>query len=101
MTGKVDLKKTHESYQARRGEFRLLQVPPMQYLMLDGSGDPNSSAQFSTALETLYPVAYTLKFASKNHLGRDYVVPPLESGGTKGRRRAGTGLAQCAGRADL
>ncbi|WP_345476957.1 GyrI-like domain-containing protein [Nesterenkonia rhizosphaerae] len=78
MTGKVDLKKTHESYQARPGEFRLLQVPPMQYLMLDGSGDPNSSAQFSTALETLYPVAYTLKFASKNHLGRDYVVPPLE-----------------------
>lgn len=48
----------------------------MQYLMLDGSGDPNSSAQFSTALETLYPVAYTLKFASKNHLGRDYAVPP-------------------------
>ncbi|MFI7550105.1 hypothetical protein ACIBQ2_10170 [Micromonospora sediminimaris] len=31
-----------------------------------------------TAVEALYPVAYKLKFASKRHLGRDYVVPPLE-----------------------
>jgi len=33
---------------------------------------------FTDAVETLYPVAYTLKFASKRDLGRDYVVPPLE-----------------------
>src|SRR5690625_7826835 len=45
--------------------------------MIDGHGDPNT-ATFTTAVESLYPVAYTLKFASKNELGRDYVVPPLE-----------------------
>lgn len=76
MTDKVDFK-SHDAYRATRGTFRVLDVPPMQYLMLDGHGDPNSP-QFADALETLYPVAYTLKFASKRELGRDYVVPPLE-----------------------
>lgn len=77
MTDKVDLKKSLDSYQARRGQFRVLDVPDLQYLMLDGHGDPNTAA-FTTAVESLYPVAYTLKFASKGELGRDYVVPPLE-----------------------
>lgn len=77
MTDKIDLKKSLDSYQARRGQFRVLDVPELQYLMIDGHGDPNTAA-FTTAVESLYPVAYTLKFASKNQLGRDYVVPPLE-----------------------
>ena len=34
--------------------------------------------QYRGAIESLYPVAYKLKFASKRDLGRDYVVPPLE-----------------------
>lgn len=77
MTDKVDLKKSLDSYQARRGQFRVLDVPDLHYLMIDGHGDPNTAA-FTTAVESLYPVAYTLKFASKNQLGQDYVVPPLE-----------------------
>lgn len=78
MSDKVDFKKSLDSYQARRGEFRVVDVPSMRYLMVDGAGDPNSSSEFTTAIETLYPVAYKLKFASKNEFGRDYVVPPLE-----------------------
>lgn len=78
MTGKVDLKKTLDSYQAKRGEFRVVDVTEMRYLMIDGHGDPNTSPVFAAALEALYPVAYKLKFASKRELGRDYVVPPLE-----------------------
>lgn len=77
MTDKVDVK-SFDSYQARRGQFRVLDVPDRQYLMVDGHGDPNSSPDFARAVEALYPVAYTLKFASKRELGRDYVVPPLE-----------------------
>ncbi len=77
MAQKVDLKKELDSYGARRGEFRVLDLPRRRYLMIDGHGDPNG-ATFTTAVESLYPVAYTLKFASKNELGRDYVVPPLE-----------------------
>ena len=50
----------------------------MQYLMVDGHGDPNSSSEFADALLALYPVAYKLKFASKQDLDRDYIVMPLE-----------------------
>jgi hypothetical protein len=77
-TARTDLRKTLDSYRARPGEIRLLEVPPLRYLMVDGHGDPNTSAQYAQALEVLYPLAYTLKFASKEDLGRDYVVPPLE-----------------------
>ncbi|WP_068159445.1 GyrI-like domain-containing protein [Rhodococcus phenolicus] len=76
--GKVDFKKTLDTYRAARGEFRVVDVPDMQYLMIDGHGDPNTSPEFTAAVEALYPVAYKLKFASKRDLGRDYVVPPLE-----------------------
>jgi hypothetical protein len=77
MAEKVDLAKTLDSYRARRGEFRVVDVPAMRYLAIDGSGDPNTSPRYREALETLYPVAYAAKFASKA-AGRDYVVPPLE-----------------------
>lgn len=78
MAEKIDFKKSLDSYQARKGTFRLIDVPEQHYLMVDGHGDPNASPAFAEAIETLYPVAYGLKFASKNDLGRDYVVPPLE-----------------------
>jgi hypothetical protein len=78
VSDKVDFKKTLDSYRARRGEFRILEVPAMRYLMIDGTGDPNDSPDFAAAIETLYPVAYKLKFASSRGLARDYVVPPLE-----------------------
>lgn len=78
MADKVDFKKTLDGYRAKRGKFRILNVPETRYLMIDGMGDPNASAEYAAALAALYPVAYTLKFVSKRELGRDYVVPPLE-----------------------
>lgn len=78
MNEKIDFKKALDSYQAARGKFRVVDVPTLQYLMIDGSGDPNTSPAYTDALEALYPLAYKLKFASKRELGRDYVVPPLE-----------------------
>ncbi|MFE0748264.1 GyrI-like domain-containing protein [Gordonia sp. NPDC058843] len=78
MPEKIDFKKTLDAYRARRGAIRVLDVPTMRYLMIDGAGDPNTSPQFAATIETLYPVAYKLKFASSRELGRDYVVPPLE-----------------------
>ncbi len=78
MPDKVDLKRTLDSYQARVGEMRIVEVPDHQYLAVDGHGDPNTVPQYTEALEALYPVAYALKMASKRELGRDYVVPPLE-----------------------
>jgi hypothetical protein len=75
---KTDFKKTLDSYQAKQGVFRIVTVPRLQYLMVDGQGDPNTAQEFSEAIKALYPVAYKLKFASKIALGKDYVVPPLE-----------------------
>ena len=75
---KVDFKKALDGYQAKRGEFRIVEMPEMRYLMVDGQGDPNTSPEYTAALQALYPVAYTLKFASVRELGWDYVVPPLE-----------------------
>lgn len=75
---KTDFRKTWLGYQGRVGEFERLWLPPTRYLMIDGHGDPNTSPDFRTALGALYPAGYTLKFASRNQLGLDYVAPPLE-----------------------
>lgn len=75
---KVDLKKTLDDYKAQNHKFRIIEMPKRQYLMIDGHGDPNSSPEFQEAIKALYPVAYKLKFASKQQLGKDYVVMPLE-----------------------
>lgn len=75
-SGKVDLKQL-DCYRATRGRFRVLDVPDLRHLAIRGHGDPNGPA-FATALASLYPVAYGVKFASKQQLGRDYVVMPLE-----------------------
>lgn len=76
---KLDVKKSAPGYKARVGRFDLIEVAPQRFFMIDGHGDPNTSAAYADALATLYPVAYKLKFFSKNDLGRDYVVPPLEA----------------------
>lgn len=75
---KVDLKRTIPSYTASRGAFEVVEVPPLRYLMVDGHGDPNASAQYTDAVAALFGTAYRLKFLSKIELGRDYVVMPLE-----------------------
>jgi hypothetical protein len=76
---KVDFKKQlRHLYQPSAKEFALVEVPPMQFLMVDGHGDPNTAQEYKDAIEALYAVAYRIKFASKKELGRDYVVPPLE-----------------------
>lgn len=74
----IDPKKTLDAYRAKRGEFRVIDVPPMQYLMIDGAGDPNSSPAYAEAVSALFPLAYTLKFASRRDFGIDTVVMPLE-----------------------
>lgn len=75
---KVDFKKSIASYKAKHGNFSMVDVPAMRYLMIDGDKGP-ASVEFVFAIEALYPVAYKLKFMSKLSLEQDYVVPPLEA----------------------
>jgi hypothetical protein len=79
MTEKIDFKKTLKYlYRPGKKEWEIVEVPEMQFLMVDGHGDPNTAEEYQQALEALYAVAYKLKFASKKQLGKDYTVPPLE-----------------------
>lgn len=76
---KVDFKKTLKHlYQPSAKKFEVVDVPPMQFLMIDGHGDPNTAQEYKNAVEALYAVSYQLKFMSKKELSKDYVVPPLE-----------------------
>ena len=76
---KLDFKKELKHlYQPLSKEFQVVDVPPMNFLLIDGHGDPNTAQAYQDAVEALYGVAYKLKFTSKNEEGRDYVVPPLE-----------------------
>jgi hypothetical protein len=77
VTTKTDFTRDLDCYRAKRDTPRVVHVPDLQYLALDGHGDPNTAA-FADATAALYPVAYALKFASKRRLDRDYVVMPLE-----------------------
>lgn len=57
----------------------ILAVPPANFLMVDGSGDPNTSTEYREAIEALYAVSYGLKFKIKRaDPGKDYQVRPLE-----------------------
>jgi hypothetical protein len=58
----------------------MVDVPEMGFLMVDGHGDPNTADSYREAIEALYGVAYTIKFAVKRMpSGVDFAVMPLES----------------------
>jgi hypothetical protein len=77
---KIDLKKELKHlYQPSAKEVVQVEVPTMNYLMVDGKGDPNTSQAYSDAVEALFMVSYTVKFiVKKGTLAIDYGVMPLE-----------------------
>jgi hypothetical protein len=76
---KLDLKKELGAmYRQPAGKISVVEVPPQQYLMVDGHGDPNSSVLFQDAIEALFSLSYTLKFMLKKQSREDYTVMPLE-----------------------
>ena len=76
---KIDYKKELKYlYKPSPKKVEEVNVPDMNFLMIDGSGGPNSK-EFADAIATLYPVSYTLKFVVKRgDLEIDYGVMPLE-----------------------
>lgn len=77
---KVDLKKELKHlYQPSVKEVVQIDVPTMNYLMVDGEGDPNTSQAYSDAVEALFMVSYAAKFMVKKGASAvDYGVMPLE-----------------------
>jgi hypothetical protein len=78
MSTKVDFKKTHkELYNPSKKGFYFIDVPSLNFLMVDGQGDPNTALEYQLAIDALYTLSYGLKFALKSK-GYDHIVPPLE-----------------------
>lgn len=77
---KVNLKKELKHlYQPSAKEVVQIDVPTMNYLMVDGEGDPNTSQAYSDAVEALFMVSYAVKFMVKKGTSAiDYGVMPLE-----------------------
>jgi len=77
---KIDLKKELKLlYQPSPKEVVLVDVPTMNYLMVDGQGDPNKSQSYADAVEALFTVSYAVKFmVKKGEMAIDYAVMPLE-----------------------
>ena len=75
---KTDFKKTLKHLYKPPRRFVTVDVPEMQFVMVDGHGDPNTTQHYKDAVESLYAVAYKIKFMSKKGLEKDYTVPPLE-----------------------
>lgn len=76
---KIDFKREFkELYYPSTKEVSIVDVPRMNFLMIDGQGDPNTSQEYQDAIEALFPVSFRVKFISKKEKSKDYVVMPLE-----------------------
>lgn len=77
---KTDYKKElKQLYNSSSKQVTIVDVPKMNFLMIDGEGDPNNSQAFHEAIEALFTASYTLKFMIKKDKGGiDYGVMPLE-----------------------
>ena len=79
MSSKIDFKKSLPNiYAPKNTEWQEIDIPPLQYIMINGAGNPNTSPHYKAAVEALYSTSYAAKFISKREFDRDYVVPPLE-----------------------
>jgi hypothetical protein len=73
-----DWKKEYKELYFPKAEIASVQMPKMNYLMIDGAGNPNDNPQFQVAVEALYSLSYTIRFNIKNAGGPVYSVMPLE-----------------------
>jgi hypothetical protein len=80
MAEKLDLlNKMGKLYRPPVREPVLVDVPDMAFLMVEGTGNPNTSEEYAQAVEALYAVSYTVKFSLKKGAeGIDFKVMPLE-----------------------
>lgn len=77
---KIDIRKTMPAlYAPSPSGCRLVDVPALDFLMIDGEGDPNNSADYRAAVEALFSVSYAAKFiVKKGPQAVDFGVMPLE-----------------------
>lgn len=74
-----DIKKAFPAlYSPKAGDFRVVDVPQLSFLMIDGHGDPNDSPAYTEAVQALFSLSYGVRAIAKIDLGRIHTVGPLE-----------------------
>ncbi len=78
-----DYKKDYKEFYAPPKKPTIVDVPPMNYIAVRGSGDPNTEdGEYKQSIGLLYAIAFTIKMSKKGDRRIegyfDYVVPPLE-----------------------
>lgn len=59
---KIDFKKEEKKFYAPKRKPERIFVPEMNFLMVDGKGDPDGEA-YQKAVQSLYAIAYTIKMS--------------------------------------
>lgn len=81
MPDKLDFKKEYKDLYFPKAEPMLITVPPIPFLMVNGTGDPQGES-YQSAMQILYSLTFTVKMSKmsgKTPAGYvDYVLPPLE-----------------------
>lgn len=83
---KIDYKKQYKDLYAPKMVPSLIEVPEMNFIMVDGCGNPNEEdGEYQQAVGILYALSWTIKMGRKSGTVKsgntdmvDYVVPPLE-----------------------
>lgn len=78
MTADNDLRHEHPRLYRAPDEPVRLTVPPLRFVMVDGSGDPSTSPAYADAVSTLYAVSYGVRGLVKQSGGTPWTVLPLE-----------------------
>ena len=78
-----DYKKEYKEFYLPPRKPGMVTVPPMNFVSVQGRGDPNEpGGEYQAAMELLYGIAFTIKMSYKGSHKIDgyfeYVVPPLE-----------------------
>ena len=74
-----DIKKALPAlYAPPPGDFSVVEVPELSFLVVDGHGDPNVSPDYAEAVEALFSLSYAVRAVAKSELGRVHTVGPLE-----------------------
>lgn len=81
MSRKVHYKKDFKHLYLPKASPEVIEVPSIQFIMVDGSGDPNGE-EFAKATEALYSLSYAVKMSYKRDVVPvgyyEYTVFPLE-----------------------
>lgn len=79
---KLDYKKEYKDIYMPTTKPTLINMPIIQYVCVEGHGDPNTSKEYKEAIGILYAISYAIKMSPKKGTQPEhyfeYVVPPLE-----------------------